>query len=550
MPRTEPTTSLDDSQTLTQSPSPTTGVNSFEISGTDTPKQYVTRSQPYTIKDKSKDKNKVKRDRTTSAGRGAGRVSVGKPTHELTHEPSSIHEKVSNPVISTLTATATAVIGDGVTTVNTTSTTPPTSPPPTITSPPPVTECATIYSLLMLLITIGNTSLYARFASTISSKERDKIYDFWRWILLPLAMTAMTISFALKPRREDFKYKIILHIAKLPDKEISYFLTNDVIMGGMMIGLGQLAFLMFASIQCEKRNEQGAWRQCNRTLISQAGLSFMVMLYVIIRLLVRGFDDETLTHSSSVWFYFGVLATTFQSSLCVAKAVTLDAHYYTLAIISLPIVLLLYTVSFFCQPRKNSQQDMMIMRIHFTSFAFISQLSSAFFAFREGDILWVGVYFVTTGIYSVVFHFALKLRAAVGTLPDEELERFLIDTLFKGGLKVLFSLLFLTTKCAFEKESLTRCFNTSFCGMSISIYLLAWFLTKLVAGGVRSEWRMELNLSIEKIARMRNISLRLLSTEKGRETNRDGEGGRRRRLLGGGGRGLGNGLLQQRANGY
>ncbi|GMI18351.1 hypothetical protein TrLO_g7896 [Triparma laevis f. longispina] len=42
----------------------------------------------------------------------------------------------------------------------------------------------------------------------------------------------------------------------------------------------------------------------------------------------------------------------------------------------------------------------------------------------------------------------------------------------------------------------------------ISDYLLLWFLTKLVDGSVRSEWQNELTLSIEKIARMRAISLR------------------------------------------
>lgn len=110
-------------------------------------------------------------------------------------------------------------------------------------------------------------------------------------------MTAISISFALKPRREDDPYKIFLygqffefafvteflyavdfefeasvtvricvrsliwcallafgtisrsHVAKLTDKDLSSFLINDVVMGGVIIGIGQLAFLIFASIQ-------------------------------------------------------------------------------------------------------------------------------------------------------------------------------------------------------------------------------------------------------------------------------------------------------------
>ncbi|GMH51905.1 hypothetical protein TrST_g8216 [Triparma strigata] len=42
----------------------------------------------------------------------------------------------------------------------------------------------------------------------------------------------------------------------------------------------------------------------------------------------------------------------------------------------------------------------------------------------------------------------------------------------------------------------------------ISVYLLGWWITQLERGSVRSEWRQDLNLSIEKIAKMRGISLR------------------------------------------
>ena len=113
--------------------------------------------------------------------------------------------------------------------------------------------------------------------------------------------------------------------------------------------------------------------------------------------------------------------------------------------------------------------------------------------------------------FTGLIHLALKIRAAVGRLPDKDLEIFLVDTLFKGGLQTLFSILFLTfrtTKCMFEEGSVAECRNTSWCSMMISVYLLVWWWTKLVQGSVRSEWRKDLNLSMEKIARMRDISLR------------------------------------------
>ncbi|GMI03555.1 hypothetical protein TrLO_g5541 [Triparma laevis f. longispina] len=44
--------------------------------------------------------------------------------------------------------------------------------------------------------------------------------------------------------------------------------------------------------------------------------------------------------------------------------------------------------------------------------------------------------------------------------------------------------------------------------MFISIHLLLWSLANIVQGSVRSEWQKELNLSMEKIARMSDISFR------------------------------------------
>lgn len=148
---------------------------------------------------------------------------------------------------------------------------------------------------------------------------------------MPIAVTAMAISFGLKVRCEDWKFKTFLisqyilltfvslilyvvgrkfdsgsilvpcinaiilagilvfalsvrsRIASLPEEELSFFITTDVVKGGVFIGLAQLAFLMFGSIQCDG-NSTG-YMECRRTLYSQVGLSAMVSLYIIIKLI-------------------------------------------------------------------------------------------------------------------------------------------------------------------------------------------------------------------------------------------------------------------------
>ena len=153
---------------------------------------------------------------------------------------------------------------------------------------------------------------------------------------------------------------------------------------------------------------------------------------------------NTLVEASSFWFYIGVLATTYQSAVNIAVVVSMEKFYRTLSIASLPIVMLMYGASLLCQPRRRSSKDMWKLRLHFVNFAVIGEIGFAMYGFSEGDFGGVIVHFTLLAVEMLTFHFLLKLRAAIGRLPDKDLETFLVDTLFKGGLKTLFSILFLT----------------------------------------------------------------------------------------------------------
>ena len=98
-------------------------------------------------------------------------------------------------------------------------------------------------------------------------EERSDELNYAIWFTPLLVFAISTFNSTRFARRRS-------RIAKLTDKDLSRFLTNDVVMGGVIIGLGQLTFLMFASIQCDNGNfidEVDDWRQCNRTLYSSAG---------------------------------------------------------------------------------------------------------------------------------------------------------------------------------------------------------------------------------------------------------------------------------------
>ena len=63
----------------------------------------------------------------------------------------------------------------------------------------------------------------------------------------------------------------------------------SVVKGGLIVGLGQLIFLAFSSVQClnEASVEGLDWTECKRSLYSQTGLGGLVAEYTVL-LLVSG----------------------------------------------------------------------------------------------------------------------------------------------------------------------------------------------------------------------------------------------------------------------
>ena len=157
-----------------------------------------------------------------------------------------------------------------------------------------ITECANMWSIIGFLISSLHFVIYAAFALGGS----ESLPYFYSWIVKPLSYTAMAISFTLKPRREDYAYKCILHlqyglltvgsqvcyvlgtdqrqekiissimyifgwlilypiclrvrssISKLSDDDLTEFLSMIVLKEGLIVGMAQLAFLAFSSLQC------------------------------------------------------------------------------------------------------------------------------------------------------------------------------------------------------------------------------------------------------------------------------------------------------------
>ena len=209
-----------------------------------------------------------------------------------------------------------------------------------------ITECANAWSTLGFILTTSYTALEAAYA--FSGEVKYSL--FYAWVMVPIAVTGMALSFALKPRRNNFAYKAFLfaqyaifafgsrffyaagsnwnatevigsvtffiiwlafypvalrirgRVAQLSDNDLNQFLSGSVIQGGLVVGFGQLLFLAFSSLQCksEASLEGQSWKKCRRGLYAQAGLGCLVAIFVIIKLVAgvaprKYLDKHTIT---------------------------------------------------------------------------------------------------------------------------------------------------------------------------------------------------------------------------------------------------------------
>ena len=128
-----------------------------------------------------------------------------------------------------------------------------------------------------------------------------------------------------------------------------------------------------------------------------------------------------------------------------------------------------------------------------------------FWGIREGDSGSVLVALGLALLLTLLFHYGLKLRASIGHLPNKDLNNFLVEILLIGGFQTLGSILFIlfrSLKCVLER-GMETCTNNTFCASSISVMFIITWEMNLVHGSIKSEWRRELSISMEKIARMR-----------------------------------------------
>lgn len=150
------------------------------------------------------------------------------------------------------------------------------------------------------------------------------------------------------------------------------------------------------------------------------------------------------TDASNFWIYLARIVTSVMPVLSIIGAVTMDEKFFVFAIVTFPYMILGTIFSTLCQPRQRSRKYMNNMRISEIWTFGVSYLAFAVNTVRDGDYIKVALLSAGLLVLCIYYHVMFVIRASVGRLPDEEVEKFISQTVFKGSLKTLFSLLFVT----------------------------------------------------------------------------------------------------------
>ena len=115
-------------------------------------------------------------------------------------------------------------------------------------------------------------------------------------------------------------------------------------------------------------------------------------------------------------------------------------------------IVVIYILGLVSKPRRKGWGTKAFLSAHFVSFTWVVIIALAIEdrGSHRNVIFGIGLLVMLT----VLFSFSLRLRVDIGQRSDQDLKAFLVNVVFEGGFKTLFSSLFVefrTLKCIVEE---------------------------------------------------------------------------------------------------
>lgn len=139
---------------------------------------------------------------------------------------------------------------------------------------------------------------------------------------------------------------------------------------------------------------------------------------------VDGLEEMSppLVEASSFWYWFGLLLVTSYTMLSsVIGAITMKEGFRTYAQLFMPIALLLSIIALLSQPRRRNPGHMRKLRFLFMILAYVSEGAWLVKEINkvEPQFWTVLSHLIRAAIWTIIFNWSLKLRAAFGKLSDK-----------------------------------------------------------------------------------------------------------------------------------
>lgn len=199
----------------------------------------------------------------------------------------------------------------------------------------------------------------------------------------------------------------------------------------------------------------------------------------------------------------GMVFLCVHTALGTLGATTLDHTYGDVQYLLVPFTVLFGALGFMSDPRSGKK----IYEITLILILVVGQIPSFCFSLQQGSNLKAGIHLMICVAICMVAPFGFMVREKMAALKDVDLNNFFLKSVLENSWKNISGMLFVGFKalnCVMENRSFEACDNTIFCCMFLSVYLVAYTITKAIAGAVPEQQKHR--ISWEKLATMRQMS--------------------------------------------
>ncbi|GMI03001.1 hypothetical protein TrLO_g8871 [Triparma laevis f. longispina] len=214
------------------------------------------------------------------------------------------------------------------------------------------------------------------------------------------------------------------------------------------------------------------------------------------------------------WTAMALFSTSFVTIMNINASIiytagSTNANFTFVRNFLLPLAMIPFVAAFLGRPGEEGRKYKCFLILHFLLFGWVNEFLLAYHSklsqpnhVSSETILHIVVFLC----WPFVLYLALMIRSSIADLEPVELDEFLTVRMFRSNFAVvspIFFVNFRSIKCVLEEGSPSQCSSTSYCALFLSFYLDFWLVLTLVTGSIKKSFRSRLQVSVEKVSKMK-----------------------------------------------